>query len=218
MGLPMVSNYKSLLFLLLFTPVVLTAKKVEIELQSGSSVSGEVLKKTSRAEIEQQMERATLLEKEGLFTDELQGALNSAHQQLLAIKQEKQDYRAELEAACLAAISTNELDVLEVAYKEAYEGKSIWGDLVVLDNNPAVLKKAENALKRLRMERDIGQSITSAIQSDERQALEECVNTLQSLRKISEDIPARIIDNGEFCKSRIKEMNAEQQACRVGQD
>ena len=27
---------------------------------------------------------------EGLFTDELRGALNSAHQQLLAIKQEKQ--------------------------------------------------------------------------------------------------------------------------------
>ena len=47
MGLPMVSNYKSLLFLLLFTPFVLTAKKVEIELQSGASVSGEVLKKTS---------------------------------------------------------------------------------------------------------------------------------------------------------------------------
>jgi len=43
----MVSNYKSLLFLLLFTPFVLTAKKVEIELQSGASVSGEVLKKTS---------------------------------------------------------------------------------------------------------------------------------------------------------------------------
>ena len=43
----MVSNYKSLLFLLLFTPCVLTAKKVEIELQSGASVSGEVLKKTS---------------------------------------------------------------------------------------------------------------------------------------------------------------------------
>tara|TARA_B100001057_G_scaffold107889_1_gene105556 strand:- start:5454 stop:6374 length:921 start_codon:yes stop_codon:yes gene_type:complete len=43
----MLFNYKSLLFLLLFTPFVLTAKKVEIELQSGASVSGEVLKKTS---------------------------------------------------------------------------------------------------------------------------------------------------------------------------
>jgi len=40
-------SYKTFVLLLFVFPLVLVAKKVEIELQSGSSVSGEVLKKTS---------------------------------------------------------------------------------------------------------------------------------------------------------------------------
>jgi serine protease Do len=43
----MLSSYKTFVLLLFVFPLALVAKKVEIELQSGSSVSGEVLKKTS---------------------------------------------------------------------------------------------------------------------------------------------------------------------------
>lgn len=43
----MFSCYKTFVLLLFVFPLALVAKKVEIELQSGSSVSGEVLKKTS---------------------------------------------------------------------------------------------------------------------------------------------------------------------------
>ena len=189
-------------------------KALANEKDSTARLNG-ALAKSSRADVEREIERAAQSEADGFLSEELGPYLSKARQKIEAVKQEQQDYRTTLASACTAAIRTNELSDVEAALKAASSGRNIWGDLIKLDDKMSIIQKTRNELERLQKETQIAGQIATAIQSDNRRALQECATASRELMASNNgESSTKFAQAVRQCEGRIAEMNAEQEKCR----
>ena len=189
-------------------------KALANEKDSTARLNG-ALAKSSRADVEREIERAAQSEADGFLSEELGPYLSKARQKIEAVKQEQHDYRTTLASACTTAIRTNELSDVEAALKAASSGRNIWGDLIKLDDKMSIIQKTRNELERLQKETQLAGQITAAIQSDNRRALQECATASRELMASNNgESSTKFAQAVRQCEGRIAEMNAEQEKCR----